>query len=97
MPEGLTMTEITFKDNDEAYRAWIADHPDGYVLNTFREPKPAYLILHRADCVSISSGKIFNYTTGRYIKICSLDVEDLERWSKYHTGGDLHYCQLCHG
>jgi len=91
------MSEIRFQDDDEAYRAWIADHPNGFVLNTFREPKPTYLILHRADCGSISSGRISDYTTGKYIKICSVDENDIERWGRDHTGGDLHNCQLCHG
>ena len=91
------MTEIRFQDNDEGYRAWIADNPNGYVLNTNREPKPTYLILHHADCGYISSTRIFNYTTRTYIKVCSLDEKDLERWGKEHTGGDLQYCKLCHG
>jgi len=91
------MTEITFRNNDEAYRAWIADNPNGFVLNTFREPKPTYLILHHADCGSISSGRISNYTTRTYIKVCSQAVKDLERWGREHTGGELHHCQLCHG
>lgn len=30
-----------FRDDDDDYLAWIADHPDGYVINTVRGHTPA--------------------------------------------------------
>jgi hypothetical protein len=45
----------TFVDDDEGYLAWVASHPDGYVVNCGRSPTPAYLRLHRAACKFIST------------------------------------------
>ena len=47
---------VIFKDDDSGYREWLADHQgsDTYVLNAERNPKPAYLILHRATCHTVS-------------------------------------------
>ena len=34
-----------FVDNDAGYLDWIAQNPDGFVLNTYRKPTPGYLKL----------------------------------------------------
>ncbi len=51
-----------FKDDDRGFLRWIAEHPDGFVVNTYRNPSPQYLRLHRASCRSIS-GKPANGTS----------------------------------
>jgi hypothetical protein len=55
---------IEFMDNDQGYVAWLADHPDGFVLNCERPPRPSYLTLHRATCWTISraSGTNLDYS-----------------------------------
>ena len=45
---------IEFIEDDKGYVAWLAGHPDGFVLNCERPPRPAYLMLHRATCWTIS-------------------------------------------
>lgn len=42
-----------FVDDDVAYLDWLADHPEGFVLNTGRNPSAAYLMLHRTSCGTI--------------------------------------------
>jgi Family of unknown function (DUF6308) len=37
-----------FRGDDASYLRWISDHPAGYVLNAERNPRAAYLKLHRA-------------------------------------------------
>jgi hypothetical protein len=66
-----------FVDDDAGYRAWLARHPDGLVINTGRTPAAAYLMLHRAACGSISGTPARGSTfTGDYAKVCGR--EELE-------------------
>lgn len=60
-----------FVDDDQGYLGWIATHPAGYVLNTTRSPSAAYLMLHRANCWTISRLQPRAMTfTGDYSKLC---------------------------
>ena len=40
----------TFRDDDAGYLEWLASNPQGFVLNTHRNPHPNYLRLHTATC-----------------------------------------------
>src|SRR5437879_3046673 len=40
--------------NDHEYQRWLADNPNGFVLNTTRTHSPGYMVLHRASCPHIS-------------------------------------------
>jgi len=44
---GLSMPE-SFIDADAAYLAWLRTHPRGYVVNSERKPRAAYVMLRRA-------------------------------------------------
>jgi hypothetical protein len=44
---------VEFMDDDDGYIAWLAEHPDGFVLNCGRPPTPSYLMLHRGTCSTI--------------------------------------------
>lgn len=85
-----------FKDDDKGYLNWIKNHSVGYVVNCNRKPNPSYLILHRADCNTIcgipAKGKFW---TKDYIKICSLNPNELENWSQKQFEGKLQHCPLC--
>ena len=63
---------IEFIDDDLSYLAWVAAHPDSYVLNVRRLPDPRYVVLHRANCKSISNETHASgaYTARGYRKIC---------------------------
>ncbi len=85
-----------FKDNDEDYLNWIKKNSNGYVVNCNRNPSPNYLILHRADCKQIK--KLQNkakFWTKDYIKICSLDLKDLQTWAHDKISGRLSCCPSC--
>ena len=43
-----------FVDDDQGYRLWVENNPDGYVLNTERIAKAGYLVLHGAECSFIT-------------------------------------------
>ncbi len=86
----------TFADNDAGYLSWLADHPDdGYVLNTYRTPRPSYLRLHTAQCHLIqgtpASGAAW---THHYIKVCG-DRDTLTQWATNVVGGEVTQCQRC--
>jgi hypothetical protein len=85
-----------FIDDESGYLGWIAGHPSGFVVNALREPRPEYLILHRATCGTISGMPARgNYWTKDFGKTCSLNRAELEGWARRHVGGELHPCGLC--
>lgn len=89
-------TVETYIDDDRGYLAWLDAHPNGYVLNTHRNPQPSYLRLHRADCVSIS-GQPANGArwTATYVKRCGSRAE-LSAFAAT-VGGEVWECPTCLG
>jgi hypothetical protein len=68
--------------NDRAgYQQWLADHPEGYVLNSTRGPtSKTSTILHRAPCGHIAEpGR--KYTSGPYYKVCGVERDPLLVWA----------------
>lgn len=39
---------------DAGYQSWLAQHPDGFVTNTYVKPSPGYLKLRHASWLIIS-------------------------------------------
>jgi hypothetical protein len=71
---------IQFQDNDVSYLAWIAAHPDGFVLNVRRSADPEYVVLHRASCKSISTREqaLGAFTARNFRKICAASIAELQ-------------------
>lgn len=85
----------TFKDDDLGYQRWLGMHPDLYVLNAERTPRPPYLVLHRATCRSISGTPTRGAQwTADYIKVCGPRA-DLEAFARHDVGGTARACGLC--
>jgi hypothetical protein len=84
-----------FVHDDQGYRGWLAQHPDGFVINTYSKPSPAYLKLHHASCRTISClqppGRTF--TEGEYSKLCGGRGE-LEEHA-HRLGGSAQPCPHC--
>lgn len=93
----MSQTEVLrFEDNDEAYQAWCAANSSGYVVNTRRRPSDAYKVLHRVGCNTIRNAT--NFTTGDYIKFCSLSEAALfleMGKSEYGQPGFSKRCAFC--
>jgi hypothetical protein len=87
----------TFIDDEAGYMAWVKQNPRGYVVNCERTPGPNYLILHHANCKTIN-GKpaLGKFWTDLYIKVCSMNLRELEGWAKKDVGGELRECKICH-
>jgi hypothetical protein len=86
-----------FVDDDAGYARWLAEHPEGFVVNTYRTPSVAYLMLHRAGCSTISGAPArgLTFTGGEYIKVCGSRAE-AEDFS-CQLGGQTTPCGLCLG
>lgn len=85
-----------FRDDDEAYVAWLAAHQDGFVLNMARSPRPDYLILHRATCRTISGRPTRGGPwTGPYVKGCSDDELVIAAWCGRELGAVPRRCGTC--
>jgi hypothetical protein len=86
-----------FIDNDAEYLHWKATHPEGFVVNCYRNPTPGSLTLHRATCSTISKlqANANDWTKG-YRKVCSLSRTALQNWAQQEIHGSLKPCGLCH-
>jgi hypothetical protein len=84
-----------FVDDDDGYRQWIRAHPDGFVINTARSPSPAYVMLHRASCRTISGDPARGIRWTRdYIKFCGERAE-LDEFARRQIGGSANPCRRC--
>ena len=69
-----------FLDDDDGYFAWLAAHPDGFVLNCDRNPSAGYLVLHRSACHHIERWA-GHRSTVLYGKVCAPDERALIDWA----------------
>ena len=89
-----------FLDDDEGYLSWIATNQDGFALNVRRMADPNYVVLHRANCGSISTDRREPgaFTTRGYRKICAANLSDLQLAAKREgrsNGSFSKKCGLC--
>ncbi|MHB1510122.1 MAG: hypothetical protein ACYCST_12155 [Acidimicrobiales bacterium] len=93
---GFTTVIMHFVDDEDGYLAWLEDHPTGFVVNCERDPKASYLVLHRADCTSVSGmparGVLWTHT---YKKVCAGSVAELDTWARDIVGTVPSRCGRC--
>jgi hypothetical protein len=91
------MSTREFRDDDAGYLAWLAVHPDGYVINIARSHNVAQARVHLAGCRTISGqiprGRVW---TGPYVKVCAEHLAELERWAIDQVGEPIPPCGTCH-
>lgn len=82
--------------DDDGYRAWVAVHRGGYVINIQKSFNPADARLHQATCPTINGeparGDVF---VGDYVKVCGLRRTDLDGWAADSLGAGVPECELC--
>lgn len=88
---------LIFLDEERAYLSWVSHHHDGFVLDWLRKPTRKRPTLHRATCPEIrrSKSKRTHWTTGRHLKACSLDLEELTDWARAESGAEPVPCGAC--
>jgi hypothetical protein len=89
---------IAFLNEDRAYLSWVTHHRQGFVLECYRKPTKGHVTLHRANCPQIkqAASKRTHWTTGRKMKACSLDIEELTVWAVEQTDSEPIACSECH-
>lgn len=92
LPGGITQ----FQDDDRGFLAWLERYPDGYFINSERNPKPRYLVLHRPNCSHFTRNPALHWTKD-YVKFCSRDRGNLEAWAIDTVGGEVTLCPTCLG
>ena len=88
------MSVEKFVDDDQRYLKWVADNPDGYVLNVLRSLNANLAKLHKATCWTISRTGGGPWT-GEYIKVGSTSLAELRGWTKQQVGPDIPDCKTC--
>lgn len=87
-----------FTNDDNAYRQWITDYPQGFVINTNKGANPNYMVLHKAACSHVSNfhaRKEGACTERDFIKVCAVNVDPLKEWAKVHGRSDGSFSGTC--
>jgi hypothetical protein len=84
-----------FEDDDTGYLNWVHDNPTGYVINC-KDPPRHYIHLHRATCRTITGQPANGESWAKdYIKVCSLDKQELVSWTKTQARRQPDFYKLC--
>lgn len=90
------MNAREFCDDDAGYLAWLASHPDGYVINILRSHNATGARVHRAGCRTIrGSNPRGGAWTGPYVKVCVDDMAELEQWANDQQAKLIPHCGIC--
>jgi len=87
---------ILFRDDDSGFFDWLDANSTGYFVNSERNPRPAYLVLHRPPCHHFDRSPQVQWTKN-YVKHCAIDRKELEAWAAREVGGELTLCRTCFG
>ncbi|MCE0845951.1 hypothetical protein LVQ79_10385 [Buttiauxella sp. A2-C1_F] len=85
------------QDSEVAYREWLSDNPDGFVVNALKTARgkgsksdARFTRVHRAKCKTInpllSQADKTGFTTGRYQKLCATSLELADNEARMITG-----------
>lgn len=81
--------------HEQEYLAWSVSHPNGFIVNTDRELRiPQYPMVHSAAGSCVTTPSRGNYTKGKYIKVCSESLEELQAWASRNRR-ELLRCARC--
>lgn len=90
------MEEVFDKDETGYLLCAARNRTRGLIVNTDHDERsPVYPMVHRATHMALTNEKIGNYTTGRFFKVCSDDITDLERWARRERNRPLTRCSIC--
>lgn len=85
-----------FNDDDEGYLQWLMENPGGYVLNLREVADPNYVVLHRASCTTISSGREAGACTSRnYRKAVASNAAALSKVAREQGRVDGLFSKVC--
>ncbi len=75
--------------SDKGYADWLAKQPEGYVANLRKTLSPHYIVLHKANCRTISASRYPEgaMTERDYRKLGAADVDDILAWIRGNIDG----------
>lgn len=83
---------------DEEFVTWMQENSDGYFLNVKRDFGPSLMVLHRSGCLHYKGHyKPGAFTQRQYRKVCSNDLNKLEKWVESRGGTFTKVCNSCRG
>lgn len=93
----MPMTSIIeFRGDDAGYLAWLAAHPESYVINVARSGNAAEARVHQSGCRTISGQNPRGGPwTGPYVKVCADHLAELEQWAIEAVGQAVSPCGTC--
>lgn len=91
---------IVFEPDDQKYKDWIKEHPEGFVLTSNNSLTPRHTVVHSASCHKIKvltgNAKPGGFTERRYIKVYAESLGALERWVREkRADASARECSLC--
>lgn len=81
-----------FQNDDDGYREWVRQNPDGYIINVPSQTRKASDLLkfHRGNCPTLNWWLPKPNLTSSYWKLCGQQLEPLIDWVKvnrpFHPG-----------
>lgn len=84
----------TFDNDEVGYLRWVRANPSGFVINVPKDFRNIPYFLHRASCKHITTPKHKNYTTTQFMKICSVNRQELVKWGAGYPG-NFQECSHC--
>jgi serine/threonine protein kinase len=90
LPQSITH----FQDDDRGFFGWLEHNPDGFFINSERNPKSTYLVLHSSNCPHFDRSPNIHWTKD-YVKFCSPDRRELEEWVLGTVGAEARLCRTC--
>jgi hypothetical protein len=87
---------VEFRDDDDGYRSWVSANPGGFVTNIQRRLTASDARVHSAACRTITGNPPRGATwTGEYIKVCAVELSELDSWATDHVGNTITRCRTC--
>ena len=94
-PASVTPLCHEFCDDDTGYVAWVASHPQGYVLNQPRMTRPKAPTLHRVGCAAVAPREGAGPLTAGTVKVCGPSADALQAWSVAQGADRPTACRRC--
>ena len=82
-----------FDDDEDKYLSWAEANPLGYVANVVKTDRTALFPMVHAVRHALWTSKRESYTRADYIKVCSGNLHELERWAQGNYGRPLSHCR----
>ena len=93
------MSFSEFISDECKYINWIQSNPNGFVVNTSKNKRLDYRVLHTANCSYVTklqgNAKEGGFTKRDYIKICSTNIQSLRDWTMLEGNKNGSFTQEC--